>query len=161
MAGQVGREVTTCDLARRPPQRVDGHARLAQPRLRCTGGEIAGSQAGQQLAAKPWAKRPWLDGGAEASGDCFGRRIRLLSSKTALLDRIVDAVTSRVHAHQAADSAMLIGGDKPSVGARQTLDRLALELWQSDDLVGLDILARIELQAALLKGQDARGRSEP
>src|SRR4051794_5108983 len=95
-------------------------------------------------------ERTRIDIPAEPSGDVLGRRIRLLGTETALLDREVGSVAGCVEIVGAADPGVLVDRNEAAFVARKASDAGALELGERNHSVHGECLAsRPQLEVAV------------
>jgi hypothetical protein len=146
---QVRGEIASCDLARRPPERLRGNlagARSARESVL----QEAVAAAGHQLPAEygPEAGGLYLRTGSR--GDRLGDRVSLLAGEAALLDRKGGGIPYRVHVGRAWHTAVGVDGNEASDIGRDSGCSGSVESRQADDAVGFDTpLPPIEQHSAV------------
>ena len=117
LAAEVGSEVASGELVRRPPQCLAGDDRVVARAAADVRAQIACRAAGQQDPAQDRPERLRIDVGAHRGCDRLGDGVGLLGGQATLLDREGRRVTGGEHAVQAGEPAVRVGVEEPVASA--------------------------------------------
>src|SRR5215218_2237100 len=135
LGAEVGSEVASAELVRRPPHRLARDDRVVARAAADVRAQIARGAAGQQDPPQHRPERLLVDVGAHRGGDRLGYGVGLLRGEATLLDREGRRVTGGEYGVDAGEPAVGVGADEAVAFAADAAQSWADKARQGDDAV--------------------------